>query len=105
MAWIYLLIAGVFEVGWPVGFKVAQNPGTRITGIIIAVVCMVFSGILLYLAQRSIPMGTAYAVWTGVGTAGTFLVGVIVFKDPAFMINYFGIVLIIAGATLLKLAH
>ena len=105
MAWIYLLVAGIFEIGWPVGFKIAQNPDTRITGIIIAVICMIFSGGLLYLAQRSIPMGTAYAVWTGVGAAGTFLVGVIVFKDPASIINYFGIVLIIAGAMLLKLAH
>ncbi|WP_375183642.1 DMT family transporter, partial [Marinobacter sp.] len=70
-----LLLAGLLEIGWPVGLKLAQAPGTRITGIVVAIAFMAASGTLLFLAQRQIPIGTAYAVWTGIGAAGTFLVG------------------------------
>ena len=104
MAWIYLFAAGFFEIGWPVGFKVAQNPDTRIVGIIIAGLCIACSGFLLFLAQKSIPMGTAYAVWTAIGAVGTFLVGIIFYNDPASFINYCAIMLIITGVILLKLA-
>ena len=75
MSWIYLVLAGLFEIGWPVGLKMAQEPETRRTGIAVAIGFMSVSGFLLWLAQRHIPMGTAYAVWTGIGAAGTFLVG------------------------------
>ena len=105
MAWIYLVCAGLFEIGWPVGLKISQAPGTRWTGIAIAVMFMTLSGILLWLAQRHIPIGTAYAVWTGIGAAGTFLVGVLFFGDPASMGRFLGVALIIAGVVALKLAH
>ena len=90
MSWVYLLAAGLLEIGWPVGLKMAQAPATRISGILVALVFMAASGFLLWLAQRHIPIGTAYAVWTGIGAAGTFLVGVLVytvtrrlnFRDP-----------------------
>ena len=75
MAWIYLITAGLFEIGWPVGLKWAQEPRKLIVGVVMAVVCMAISGLLLYLAQREIAIGTAYAVWTGIGAAGTFLLG------------------------------
>ena len=65
MAWIYLFAAGVFEIGWPVGLKIAQMPNHRWTGVAIAVSFMAISGTLLWLAQKQIPIGTAYAVWTG----------------------------------------
>ena len=65
MAWLYLIAAGLFEIGWPVGLKMSQTPGRLAVGVIIAVVCMGTSGGLLWLAQRTIPIGTAYAVWTG----------------------------------------
>ena len=61
LAWTYLIAAGLFEIGWPVGLKMAQTPGKTITGVILATVCMIISGYLLYLAQRHISMGTAYA--------------------------------------------
>jgi len=77
MSWLYLVLAGLLEIGWPVGLKLAQAPATRWQGIALAVVFMALSGFLLWLAQRHIPMGTAYAVWTGIGAAGTFLVGVL----------------------------
>ncbi len=105
MAWIYLILAGLFEIGWPVGLKLAQNDNTRIVGIIMAIVFMSISGYLLWRAQQHIPIGTSYAVWTGIGAAGTFLVGVIFYNDPASLGRYLGIVLIIAGVGLLKLSH
>ncbi|TWH64584.1 quaternary ammonium compound-resistance protein SugE [Azomonas agilis] len=105
MSWLYLVLAGLFEIGWPVGLKMAQEPATRWTGIIIAIVFMGLSGFLLWLAQRSIPMGTAYAVWTGIGAAGTFLVGILYYGDPSSLARYLGVLLIIAGVITLKLAH
>jgi len=104
MAWIYLFLAGLFEIGWPIGLKIAQAPATRVQGIVIAVVFMAVSGVLLWMAQRTIPVGTAYAVWTGIGAAGTFLVGVMVYGDPASVMRFVGIGLIIAGVATLKLA-
>jgi len=104
MAWFYLLLAGVFEIGWPVGLKIAQQPETRWQGIAIAVVFMAISGFLLWLAQKTIPIGTAYAIWTGIGAAGTFLVGVWYFGDPTSLAKYLGVALIVAGVATLKLA-
>lgn len=104
MHWLYLIVAGFLEIGWPVGLKLAQNPSSRITGIVIAVVFMLLSGFLLWLAQKGIPLGTAYAVWTGIGAAGTFLVGVMFYGDPASLYRFLGIGLIIAGVATLKLA-
>jgi quaternary ammonium compound-resistance protein SugE len=105
MAWFYLILAGLFEIGWPVGLKMAQMPGTRWSGIGLAVVFMTLSGILLWLAQRQIPLGTAYAVWTGIGAAGTFLVGVLYYNDPTSLARYLGVALIVAGVIVLKLAN
>ena len=104
MAWFYLLLAGVFEIGWPVGLKIAQQPETRWQGIAMAVVFMAISGFLLWLAQKTIPIGTAYAIWTGIGATGTFLVGVWYFGDPTSLAKYLGVALIVAGVATLKLA-
>lgn len=103
MSWVYLVLAGLFEIGWPVGLKIAQNPAARWSGVAIAVFFMAISGTLLWLAQRTIPIGTAYAVWTGIGAAGTFMVGVYFYGDGTSLLRYFGIVLIIAGVIALKL--
>src|SRR5262245_30126817 len=105
MSWVYLVIAGLFEIGWPIGLKLAQSSEKRVVGITLAVTCLVVSGWLLWLAQRDISMGTAYAVWTGIGAAGTFLVGIWVFGDPSSLARYLGVVLIIVGVATLKLAH
>jgi quaternary ammonium compound-resistance protein SugE len=83
MAWVYLIIAGLLEIGWPIGLKISQNADTRWQGIAIAVVFLVASGFMLWLAQRQISMGTSYAVWTGIGAAGTFLVGILFYNDAA----------------------
>jgi quaternary ammonium compound-resistance protein SugE len=105
MAWVYLVFAGLFEIGWPVGLKMAQQAETRISGILIAIAFMAVSGFLLWLAQKEIPIGTSYAVWTGIGAAGTFLVGIMFYGDPASLGRYLGVILIIAGVATLKLAH
>ncbi len=105
MSWAYLILAGLFEIGWPVGLKMSQEPATRWLGIAVAVGFMVASGVLLWLAQRQIPIGTAYAVWTGIGAAGTFMVGVLFYGDPASVARYLGVALIVAGVVTLKLAH
>lgn len=105
MAWVYLVLAGMFEIAWPLGLKISQAPASRLMGLAIAVIGMAVSGWLLWLAQRHIPIGTAYAVWTGIGAAGTFLVGVLFFGDAASLARYLGILLIIGGVVTLKLAH
>lgn len=105
MAWTYLLLAGLLEIGWPVGLKIAQAPGTKLLGIAIALVFMGASGTLLFLAQRQIPIGTAYAIWTGIGAAGTFAVGLMFFGDAASLVRYAGVALIVAGVATLKFGH
>ena len=99
------MLAGLFEIGWPLGLKLAQTPGRAAPGIGAAVVCIAVSGWLLYLAQKSIPIGTAYAVWTGIGAAGTFLIGVLFHNDPASLARLVGVALIVGGVVTLKLAH
>jgi len=104
-AWTYLVVAGLFEIGWPVGLKLAQVEGQRLWGVLIAVAFMLSIGTLLYLAQRDIPLGTSYAVWTGIGAAGTFIYGLMVYGDPASLGRFLGVGLILGGVVVLKLAH
>jgi len=104
LAWVYLLIAGLLEIGWPLGFKLSQTTSYRITFILMAVVCMALSGFFLWLAQRTIPIGTAYAVWTGIGAAGTFLIGVLAFNDSAAMMRILSFLLIVTGVIGLRMS-
>lgn len=105
MAWIYLIIAGIFEWGWPVGLKLGLvDSGLRWGWIGFAVVCMAASGVLLLIAQKTIPMGTAYAVWTGIGAVGTFVLGLLIFSEPATFARFFFVGLIVIGIVGLKLA-
>lgn len=105
MAWIYLVLAGAFEIGWPLGFKLSQQPEYRVSGIAGAIASMGLSGWLLWLAQREIPIGTAYAVWTGIGGAGTFLIGVLFFGDATSLARWIGVAMIVGGVVVLKLSH
>ena len=106
MAWIYLVIAGLFEIGWPLGLKMAQTmEGKQFTGLAIAVIAMGLSGFFLFSAQKEIPMGTAYAVWTGIGAAGTFILGIVLYNDPIEILRIASVLLIITGVIGLKLAH
>jgi quaternary ammonium compound-resistance protein SugE len=103
--WIYLLIAGLFEIGWPLGFKLSQTTGHKVIWIVFAAISMALSGLFLWLAQKTIPVGTAYAVWTGIGAAGTFIIGILLFKDAASMMRILSVMLIIAGVIGLRLSH
>lgn len=105
MSWLYLLLAGLTEIGWPVGLKMAQSDGSKVLGIAMAIGFMAVSGTLLWLAQKEIPMGTAYAVWTGIGASGTFLVGIWFYGDATSLLRYMGVLLIILGVVVLKFAH
>ncbi|WP_217875450.1 DMT family transporter [Pseudoalteromonas shioyasakiensis] len=105
MAWLYLIVAGLLEIGWPVGLKMSQQEDSRWLGIAIAVAFMVASGFMLWLAQKDIPMGTSYAVWTGIGAAGTFLVGILFYGDAATFGRIAGVLLIISGVITLKISH
>lgn len=106
MGWIYLFIAAIFEVGWPFGLKMASNSlNYKIVWIVFAIIAMTLSGVFLYFAQKQIPVGTAYAIWTGIGAACTFAIGVYIFHDALNLMRILGVLFIITGVILLKLAH
>ena len=104
MAWIYLIIAAIFEVGWPLGFKLSglhpERFGQYIT---LAIVSMALSGLFLYWAQKSIPVSTAYIIWTGIGAIGTFALGICCFGDSASLLRMFFALLILIGIVGLEL--
>lgn len=105
MGWIYLLIAAVFEVGWTLGLKMASVSSAKVLWIIFSIIVMGLSGVFLYLAQKEIPVGTAYAIWTGIGASCTFLIGVIFFHDTLSVLRVLALFLIIAGIIMLKIAN
>ncbi len=105
MSWFYLIIAGLFEIGWPLGLKLSQTMRIQLPGIILAIVAMTLSGIFLWSAQKTIPIGTAYAVWTGIGAVGTLMVGILFFGDSASIWRLLSALLIVVGIVGLKLAH
>ncbi|UHD14636.1 DMT family transporter [Thiocapsa bogorovii] len=105
MAWLFLVVAGIFEWGWPVGLKLGMTEsGLRWGWIGFAVICIVASGACLLVAQKSIPMGTAYAVWTGIGAVGAFVIGIVLFAEPATFLRFFFVGMIVLGIVGLKLA-
>ena len=105
MNWIALMLAGLFEWGWSVGLKLGWTAkGAHYGWIAFAIVCIAASGALLLYAQRTIPMGTAYAVWTGIGALGTFVLGVVLFAEPATLTRWLSAGLIVSGIVGLKLA-
>lgn len=102
MAWIILFIAGLFEIGWAVGLKFTEG-FTRPLPTVLTALSMVLSMGLLGWALKSLPVGTAYAVWTGIGAVGTAIVGIMVFKEPATAARLVCLGLIVAGILGLKL--
>lgn len=105
MAWLYLLVAAMFEVGWPVGLKMAEASSVKFIWLVFAAIAMILSGVFLYMAQKTIPIGTAYAVWTGIGASCTFAVGILFFHDTISFARCLGIMLIIFGVACLKYGH
>lgn len=105
MSWLYLILAGIFEIGWPLGIKLSQTMPSKILGIVLAIVSMVASMWFLWVAQKTIPIGTAYVVWTGIGAVGTLILGITLFGDSASILRLCSALLIIVGVVGLKLAH
>ena len=105
MGWLFLFIAAIFEIGWPFGLKMASNVEYKLWWIIFAIITMILSGVFLYLAQKTIPVGTAYAIWTGIGAACTFIIGVLIFQDIINLMRITGVLFIILGVIFLKLGH
>ena len=102
MAWVYLFIAGLFEVGWAVGLKYTEG-FTRLWPTVFTAVSLIASMALLALALRQLQLGTAYAVWTGIGTIGTVLFGIFVLGEPATALRLLCLALIVGGIVGLKL--
>jgi quaternary ammonium compound-resistance protein SugE len=102
MAWIVLFVAGLFEIGWAVGLKYTEG-FTRLWPTVGSAVSMIVSLGLLGIALRTLPLGTAYAIWTGVGTVGTVLLGIALFGESASALRLACVGLILAGIVGLKL--
>lgn len=103
MAWIALLFAGLLEVVWAYAMK--QSDGfTRLWPSIITLIAMIASFALLAYAMRTLPLGTAYTVWTGIGAVGAFIVGMIFLAEPANLLRVVAATLIVAGLILMKLS-
>ena len=104
MAWLILVIAGLFEIGWAIGLKYTEG-FTRLWPTVGTVAAMILSMWLLGVAVRWLPVGTAYAVWVGIGTVGTVLLGILLFGEPANALRLVSIALIVAGIVGLRLAQ
>jgi len=102
MSWLILFVAGLFEVGWAIGLKYTEG-FTRLVPSILTVAAMTLSIVLLGLALRTLPVGTAYAVWTGIGAVGTAALGIYLFDEPAYAARLASIAMIVAGIVGLKL--
>jgi quaternary ammonium compound-resistance protein SugE len=103
MAWAYLILAGLFEIGWASSIKFSDGL-TRLWPMLFFFVCLVASLLLLARAARELPIGTAYAVWTGIGAAGTALVGILVYKEPATALRMLCLTALIASIIGLRVA-
>lgn len=103
MAWLILILAGLFEVGWAIGLKYTEG-FTRLWPTVWTIAAMVVSLWLLGIAMKALPVGTAYSVWVGVGAVGTVILGIVLLGEPANAARLISVALIIAGIVGLKLA-
>lgn len=103
MAWVVLFVAGLFEVGWAIGLKYSDG-FTKPLASTLTIIAMVASVVLLGWAMKSLPVGTAYSVWVGIGAIGTVILGIYLFSEPADFFRLVSVGLIIAGVVGLKLA-
>ncbi|MEG5262869.1 SMR family transporter [Pseudomonas sp. JDS28PS106] len=103
MAWVYLLLAGILEVVWAFSMKSSEG-FSKLTPTIITAVAMLASIGLLALAMKSLPLGTAYTIWTGIGAVGAFIVGIAVLGEPVNTLRVLAAVLIVSGLVLMKLS-
>lgn len=104
MSWIWIFIASLFEISWAVGLKYSQG-FTQLKATIFTIIAMILSYVFLSLGVKNLPIGTAYAVWTGIGAVGTAIYGIIFFNEPKDLIRVFFIFLIIVGIIGLRLTY
>ncbi|MGC3157897.1 molecular chaperone [Pseudomonas aeruginosa] len=104
MSWIILFFAGLFEVGWAVGLKYTEGFSKPLPTVLTALAMLVSLG-LLGLAMKHLPLGTAYAVWTGVGAVGTVIAGIVLFGESMALLRLASVALIVCGLVSLKLSH
>lgn len=103
MAWMALLLAGIFEIVWAYSMKMSEG-FSKLTPSIITLIFMILSFVLLAYAMRTLPLGTAYTIWTGIGAVGSFLIGVFILGEPASAMRMLAAVLIISGLALMKIS-
>ena len=103
MAWAILILAGVFEVIWAYSMKMSEG-FTRLTPSVVTIVFMILSVVLLSMSMRTLPLGTAYIIWTGIGAIGSFVVGIIILNEPITAMRMIAAVLIVSGLVLMKLS-
>lgn len=103
MAWIVLIFAGLFEIVWAYSMKLSEG-FTRLSPSIVTLVFMLLSFGLLAYAMRTLPLGTAYTIWTGIGAIGSFLVGIFILGEPATAMRMLAAILIVSGLVLMKLS-
>ena len=103
MAWAILILAGIFEIIWAYSMKTSEG-FTKLTPSIVTIVFMILSVVLLSISMRSLPLGTAYTVWTGIGTIGSFVVGILILNEPMTAMRMIAAVLIVSGLILMKLS-
>lgn len=103
MAWIYLTVAGLFEIVWAIGLKYTEG-FSRLWPSLVTLLAMALSMVFLALSLKSLPVGTAYAIWTGIGAAGTVILGIMLFAEPATILRLACVGLILTGIIGLKIA-
>ena len=103
MAWIILIFAGIFEVVWAYSMKLSEG-FSKLTPSLVTIVFMILSFALLSYAMKTLPLGTAYTIWTGIGAVGSFLLGIFVLGEPASALRMLAAVLIVSGLILMKVA-
>mgnify|MGYP002713751139 FL=1 len=103
MAWAILILAGIFEIIWAYSMKMSEG-FTKLTPSIVTIVFMILSVVLLSISMRSLPLGTAYTVWTGIGAIGSFVVGILILNEPMTAMRIIAAVLIVSGLILMKLS-
>lgn len=103
MAWVYLFVAGILEIVW--AFSMKQSHGfTKLTPTLITLVGMLFSFLFLSISMRTLPLGTAYTIWTGIGAVGAFVIGMLILGEPANFMRIFAAFFIVIGLIMMKLS-
>ena len=103
MAWEILILAGIFEVIWAYSMKLSDG-FTKLTPSVVTIIFMILSVVLLSISMKTLPLGTAYTIWTGIGAIGSFVIGIIILNEPMTAMRMIAAVLIVSGLVLMKLS-